>query len=513
MAEATPIDCGMAAATEPTPPPAAPPLHPPANSRSNGQVTTQLKQRLAKPTLTALAALLTLTAIRLVVAARMPLSADEAYYRVWAHALAPGYLDHPPMVAIWIRAGITLAGDNTFGVRLLAPFATLAGSLLLWRAGEDLAPNQSTGLRAAGLLNATLLLNAGAVLITPDTPLLLFWMACLASLARLIRTGNALWWLAAGASAGLAFDSKYTAALLAPIALLWLLAVPAMRFWLGRWQPYAGAALALALATPVLAWNAAHHWASFIRQGGRTTDWHPAEAIRHLLEFIAGQIGLATPLLFAVFVIGVAACARRQRWHEPAPALLAASCLVPLAVFLQHAFGDRVQANWLAPAYPGAALAAALVPIPGRAVAAALGLLMSAAVYIQAAWAPFALPRRIDFSLIRLAGWDDLARAADTARQAANADCLAADEYGLAAALAFRLRTSVLGAEPRWALFDLPPAPADCRIVLLVRSTRRASATASVGQAERARSGVVAETYNFYREQTPANAVLLPGKE
>src|SRR5271165_3366617 len=111
--------------------------------------------------------LLAATALRLAVAAAMPLSADEAYYRVWAHALAPGYLDHPPMVAIWIRAGITLAGDTPLGVRLLAPFATLLGSLLLWRAGEDLAPNQGTGLRAACLLNATLLLNAGAVLMTP----------------------------------------------------------------------------------------------------------------------------------------------------------------------------------------------------------------------------------------------------------------------------------------------------------------------------------------------------------
>ena len=35
----------------------------------------------------------------------MPLSPDEAYYWVWSHALAAGYLDHPPMVALWVRAG------------------------------------------------------------------------------------------------------------------------------------------------------------------------------------------------------------------------------------------------------------------------------------------------------------------------------------------------------------------------------------------------------------------------
>ena len=58
-------------------------------------------------------ALAALTLFRLVVAAALPLSPDEAYYWVWSRALAPGYLDHPPMVALWIRAGTWLAGDST----------------------------------------------------------------------------------------------------------------------------------------------------------------------------------------------------------------------------------------------------------------------------------------------------------------------------------------------------------------------------------------------------------------
>ena len=51
-----------------------------------------------------LAALAALTALRLIVAAATPLAPDEAYYWVWSRALAPGFLDHPPMVALWIRA-------------------------------------------------------------------------------------------------------------------------------------------------------------------------------------------------------------------------------------------------------------------------------------------------------------------------------------------------------------------------------------------------------------------------
>ncbi len=69
----------------------------------------------------ALVALIALTLLRLVVAASVPLAPDEAYYWVWSRALAAGYPDHPPMVALWIRIGTTLAGDSALGVRLLGP--------------------------------------------------------------------------------------------------------------------------------------------------------------------------------------------------------------------------------------------------------------------------------------------------------------------------------------------------------------------------------------------------------
>jgi 4-amino-4-deoxy-L-arabinose transferase-like glycosyltransferase len=464
--------------------------------------------------------LLTATALRLLVAGVMPLSADEAYYRVWAHAPAAGYLDHPPMVALWIGAGTSLLGDTRLGIRLLDPLAVWLGSWFLLRAGNDLAPGQGTGARAVWLLNATLLLNAGAITATPDTPLLLFWTGSLAALARLIRSGNGLWWLAAGLAGGLAFDAKYTAALLAPSLLVWLIAVPAMRPWLRRWQPYAATGLALLLAAPVFWWNEVHHWASFVRQGGRTQDWHPAAALGHVAELLGGQIGLATPLLFLVFGAGIMFVTRGGRWRAPAAGLLAATILLPACVFLQHAIGDRVQANWPAVIYPSLALAAAMTPMKrwARATAIGTGLMLSGLVMLQAAAAPFALPRKLDVSLIRLAGWADLARAAESARVAAGADCIAADEYGLAAELAYHLSVPVLGAEPRWSHFNLPPAPASCRTVLLVRSARRTDRLARAawpdatpaGTATRARGVIVAERYTLYRAATPAGAVLLP---
>ncbi len=304
-----------------------------------------------------LLALLALTAIRLWIAAQTPLSPDEAYYWVWSRALAPGYLDHPPMVALFVRLGTILAGPSVLGVRLLAPVSALIGSLLLASAAEDLFPGRRAGAWAAILLNATLLMAAGAVTMTPDTPLLLFWTATLWALARFVVTDKGGWWLLAGLFAGLALDSKYTGLLLFVGAGLWLIAVPALRAWLWRWPVWVGTGLGFLLFAPVLAWNAGHGFASFAKQGGRSAVWHPG--LRFLGELLAGQIGLATPLVFALAVAGVVAAARRF-WRERAPGdgLLLAVGALPALVFLEHAIGDRVQANWPAICYPAALIAA-----------------------------------------------------------------------------------------------------------------------------------------------------------
>ena len=444
------------------------------------------------------AALAGLTLLRLAVAGLAPLSPDEAYYWVWSRALAFGYLDHPPMVALWVRLGTVLAGDTSLGVRLLAPLAATGGSVLLAAAGRALFPGSGAGGRAAVLLNATLLLGAGAVTMTPDTPLLFFWTAALWALARIAAGGAGPWWLVVGGASGLALDSKYTAALLGVGVGLWLL-TPAVRPALRTPWPWAGGLLAAALFAPVVGWNAAHGWASFAKQGGRTGDWHPGRAVQFVAELVAGQAGLATPLLFVLFILGTAAAVRR--WRDPRWGLLATLVLPGGAVFAQHALGGRVQPNWVAILYPAAALAAAAVPPRWWRVAAGLGAAMTALLYVQAVvQAP--LPRSLD-PTSRLSGWTALAHAAG----ADGGAFLASEEYGPASVLAWAAPgLPVLGTEERWRLFALPhPTPAAPGLLLL--STRRReppdpafwSDATLLGTVDRTRAGMAVETFRLYR--------------
>jgi hypothetical protein len=307
-------------------------------------------------------------------------------------------------------------------------------------------------------------------------------------------------------------DSKYTAALLAPAGLVWLLTGRGLRAWLARWQLWAGVLIAASAISGVVLWNALHGWASFLKQGGRAEDWHPARAFQFLGELIGGQIGLATPLVALLCAAGAARAVRRLR--DPAWGLLAAFTVVPALVFVEHALGDRVQANWPAVLYPAAAIAAArLGGVWPRLVrpAVALGLAMTLLVWVQGDAAPLRLPRRLDPTLAQLGGWDGFAAEVAARAAAEQAAFVAADNYGDASELArlLPLAVPVIGVEPRWAFFNLPAgAPIMAgRTGLLVRSARRAGppdpapwlAIEDLGQIPRTRDGVTAATYRLYR--------------
>ena len=252
-----------------------------------------------------LGALIALTVLRLVLAATLPLAPDEAYYFLWSQDLQPGYLDHPSMVALLIRAGVFCFGDTPLGIRLFGPLLAAAGSVLLWDAGERLFPHRHAGVMAAALLNATLMVGVGSIIMTPDTPLLFFWTAGLAAFARLITSGNPRWWLVIGVVMGLALYSKYTALLFIAAAFIWLVTSTEGRAALRTPWPWVAVVLALLVFAPNIAWNAAHGWASYFKQGGRVDGFDAARSLQFLSEFVFGQIGLFTPIIFGLAALGL----------------------------------------------------------------------------------------------------------------------------------------------------------------------------------------------------------------
>src|ERR1700694_3535778 len=82
--------------------------------------------------LLAVAALIAaLTVLRLVYASVIDLRTDEAYYWTWSKENVLSFLDHPPMIAWFIRFGTAIFGDTNFGVRFAGLVAMLVTQLLL----------------------------------------------------------------------------------------------------------------------------------------------------------------------------------------------------------------------------------------------------------------------------------------------------------------------------------------------------------------------------------------------
>jgi 4-amino-4-deoxy-L-arabinose transferase-like glycosyltransferase len=287
---------------------------------------------------------------RFVAAAVLPLSADEAYYWLWSRHLDWGYYDHPPLIAFAIRAGTMMFGETPFGVRLAGVVASIVASIAVWRAGAVLLKNEKAGGYACLFFNLSLMVAIEAMAATPDalavaTSALFLW-----ALAKVEETGRGAWWLAAGAAAGIGLLAKYTTFFLGAGTLVWLLADSRQRRWLLTVWPYAGALIAAILFWPNLRWNQTHDWMTFALQFGRLDAGH--FTLRFLLEFLAAQLGLATPFIFILAVMGIFT---RREGSLLAPALIWPS----IAYFAFHALHDRVQGNWPSFLYPALAICAA----------------------------------------------------------------------------------------------------------------------------------------------------------
>jgi 4-amino-4-deoxy-L-arabinose transferase-like glycosyltransferase len=369
--------------------------------------------------------------VRLVVGALAPLSEDEAYYRLWSLRPALGYFDHPPMIAWWVWLGRQIAGDTALGVRLLAIFASAATTLLTFDLARQLRLSDSTAARAGIWLNATVLMGLAGELAVPDAPNALFWTAALCCAFRAMQ-GRPPWWLGAGAAAGLACLSKYSALFLAPGLLIWLALTADGRRALRTPWPWLAAIVAGVVFAPNVAWNASHGWMTFAKQFGRigpTAGFQPS----YLGKFVLDQFLLVNPLI-AVFAFGAAG--RRVVW--PLFAIAA-----PFAAYLTlHSLHDEVQGQWPAPLYPMLVVAAAAAAEGAtgwraglRAAIAPLTFAFLAAAFVFAlAPSDGRLPFRDPSYSFR--GWPAFLDAVESARQRAGAAWVGAPTYGIAAQIA-----------------------------------------------------------------------------
>jgi 4-amino-4-deoxy-L-arabinose transferase-like glycosyltransferase len=260
------------------------------------------------------------------------------------------YYDHPPMVAYLIRASTELFGDGILAVRLPAVLASFVVVLVIG------GLSRPRSLVPVVVLSPMMTFHA--VLITPDTPLLLFWALYLAWLTAmhqrlsLSEEANSSWneivlWALGGAILGCGVLGKYTTGL-AAIAGTASFVVSGFRS--RRWVPgfMFHALIAFVVASPILIHNLRHDFVPLRYQWGHSMS-SPAPGLGVFAEFVGVQLLLVGAVPFAVFVWCL-----RNRWELRAdPRLRPIVCLflIPFAFFLLKATRGRLEGNWAFPCY------------------------------------------------------------------------------------------------------------------------------------------------------------------
>lgn len=397
-----------------------------------------------------------ITVWRLVMAAVMPVTQDEAYYFGWAHGLAWGYFDHPPGVAL-LSLGTLLAPASALAARLGAVIAGTATLVVL----VGLYRNSGIGARDALVLAlvlaaATIPGLAGGIITTPDTALALCWALALYESERALA-GDRRRWITAGVAVGLGLLGKYTMVVIGPV-MLWAILSADPRALRTPW-PYLGGLVALMVFAPNLLWNASHDWLTLRFQFGHgfATDSGAllaaadgagqlvehsgpvtiGERLASLAGFLGTQVGFWGLIALALPVLPW--LMRRQRRGiallPHARALLQAAVWFPLGFFALVSLKSDVEANWpvmyllAAPAL----LAPMLVSIRPWVLAGAAGNLFLVTLYgIHAATAFLPLPDSQNRILRETHGFGELAAVA-----AGLGEPVYADRYQLAATLRF----------------------------------------------------------------------------
>jgi 4-amino-4-deoxy-L-arabinose transferase-like glycosyltransferase len=201
-----------------------------------------------------------LTLVLLLVANRYGWHRDELYFlEAGKHHLAWGYLDQPPFTPFVAGLADAIAPGNLVVLRLLPALTAALDIVLAVLIGRELGAGRTGQIACAGAMVACGFAMGVSHLLSTATFDLAAWMALLWCASRLLRTNDARWWLAFGAISGAALMNKDLVPILA-IALLVGLVVE--RRWDLLWSPWlvAGAALALAIASPNLLWQAHHGW-------------------------------------------------------------------------------------------------------------------------------------------------------------------------------------------------------------------------------------------------------------
>jgi len=273
---------------------------------------------------------------------------DELYFLEAGHHLAWSYADQGPVTPLVARLMSDIAPGSLTVLRI--PSAIAAGLVVLLTgllAGELGGRPRARALAAACAAVGTIVLFNGHLLSTSTLDLLV-WTLVSWLVVRAVRTGDNRLWPVAGVVLGLGLLNKPLPAFLAVGLLAGVLIAGPRRLLRNPWV-WSGAAIALVLWSPWIAWQASNGWPQIAVSrsiaAGNSTSSQPWWAI------VPFQVLLVSPVLAPVWIAGLV-----RLFRDPAvrPYRFLAWAWVVLAVVFMASAGKPYYLAGLLPALLGA---------------------------------------------------------------------------------------------------------------------------------------------------------------
>ncbi len=187
---------------------------------------------------------------------------DELQVLSDARHLGWGFVAVPPVTPFLERIGLSLFGLSLVGLRLFSVLAQAAVIVISGLMARD------PGGRRLAQVTAALAVALSPVPISQGAEFqytsfaFLWWVLLAWFVIRLLKSENPRWWLAVGAVIGVGLLTKYAILFFVAGLLGGLALTRARRYFLNGWF-WAGVALALAMFSPNLIWQARHGFVSY----------------------------------------------------------------------------------------------------------------------------------------------------------------------------------------------------------------------------------------------------------
>ena len=383
----------------------------------------------------------------------LELIGDESYYWLWSQHLDWAYFDHPAGVALTVWLSTLVGGAGEAGVRWLNAGLGVACIVLTYSLGVRMLS------RRAGLFAGLLVALGAPYLLTSR-----FVYTDALQLALLLLNLNCFWRLvedkpapslraslAFGITLALLFNTKYSAYLYA--AALLIAVVIDHRWLLTHRRGWLAALIGALGLVPVLAWNAAHGWASF-----RWQLSHAALSLSGQTTALGRAFHAVTYVTWPLFAAGLAGLGRVRRPAERLLTLVALALLAPAA--LSRADSPRNLISGLVPLFLllGQTWPSRLQKRTEKWAAAGLGILAAAAALyglgtVIATFGPAPWPASSGVPAIRqdAAGWRELGP-----QLAASPLPIFALDYSIAAQIVYYTKQPAYTAWGQYRIWGIP---------------------------------------------------------